>query len=242
MRTRAERRAALLLALAWVLPAAAAEPAFPLKPFRATYAASLNGMPLGVEASVQLANAGDNEWDITLAATGKLINFRETSRFHWQDCHAKPLRYRYEFRGYGVDRKLWLDFDHAQGKATGTSRKGPVSYTVPAGANDELALSFTARCELLKGRHEASFDVATTTGIKKFTFRVDGQEKVKTALGEHEALRIQRVRKEGGKRRSILWVAPALDYTMVKMEHVERLGLRGAILLKTLEGGPTAAP
>ncbi|MFZ5698960.1 MAG: DUF3108 domain-containing protein, partial [Pseudomonadota bacterium] len=151
-------------------------------------------------------------------------------------CSADPQRYRFEFRGFGIKRKLHLDFDHDQRIAAGESRRGPVSFAFTSDTTDELALTYAARCQLLQGAAQVTFNVATTTGMKQLTYRIDGHETLKTPYGKLDTVRIVRVREQGDKRRTLLWVAPALDYIMVKLEHVEKLGVRGTVVLKSLEG------
>lgn len=236
MRRLAEGLLSCLLPLTGLLLSCGASAVdFRLYPFTATYSTALNGMPMGVDLKITLEPEKDNHWKIALNAGSAGLRLLESSVFTWQGCQATPLAYRYEFRGYGIDRKLWLDFDHARRIVTGESRRGPVSFELPAGATDDLSLSFTARCQLLQGSREAVFPVATTTGIKEFRYRLDGNETLGTGLGKLETIRIVRVRDGGSKRRSTLWIAPSLDYMLVKVEHVEKLGVRGMVLLKKLE-------
>lgn len=249
LRPEHARRIGVLLLLIVLLPgpATAADPGINLEPvpFRATYAASLNGMPLGVAVTLDLKNTGDDNWSLALAASSALLKYREESHFHWQQCTSTPQRYRYDFSGYGISRKLWLDFDHTTHKATGTSRKGPLDYTFPPDATDELSLSFVARCQFARGASETQFNVATTNGMRTFKYRLDGTETLKTPWGTiADTIRVQRVRKPGDKRRDTLWVAPSLGYIMVKLEHVEKVGVRGTVVLKQLEmaGKPVTAP
>src|SRR3990167_6782719 len=157
MRKLAERLLPLLLLL---VPALAGAAGFQLYPFTATYSAALNGMPLGFELKIELSAEPDQNWKIALNAGSSALRYHEYGVFRWEGCQATPLSYRYEFRGFGIDRKLWLDFDHAKRVATGESRRGPVSFEFPAGTTDDLSLSFAARCRLLAGEKESSFAVA----------------------------------------------------------------------------------
>lgn len=242
MRRLAERLLSRLLLLhGLLLPCLAQSADFALYPFTATYSTALNGMPLGFDLKITLEPVKDNHWKIALNAGSAGLRLQESSVFAWQGCQATPLAYRYEFRGYGIDRKLWLDFDHVRRVATGESRRGPVSYALPADATDDLSLSFGARCRLLQGAEEATFPVATTTGVKAFRYRLDGRETIRTGLGKLDAIRIIRVREGGSKRRSTLWIAPSLDHMLVKVEHVEKFGVRGMVVLKKLERGNTPA-
>lgn len=236
----APARTARWCAALWLFATAALADVAP-RAYHATYAASLNGMPLGFDVQLTLAAAGQDTWELAVAAGSSMLHYRESSRFRWQACSATPLAYRYEFRGFGIDRKLWLDFDHERRVASGESRRGAVSYAFPADAADEVSLSYAARCHLAGGQSQVGFNVATTTGMKRYEYRVDGRETLRTPYGRLDTLRIVRVRDKGDKRRSVLWVAPALDHVMVKMEHVEKLGVRGAISLKTLTGITPAA-
>ncbi len=231
------RRADLVRLLsALTLAGAAHATDFAPTPFQATYSTTLNGVPLGIELHLDLKNAGADTWELGLSAHSLMMDYQETSRFRWHDCSADPQRYRFEFRGFGVNRKLQLDFDHDQHIAAGESRRGPVSFTFSPDATDELALTYAARCRLLQGATQVTFNVATTTGMKQLTYRVDGHELLKTPYGKLDTVRIVRVREQGDKRRTLLWVAPALDYIMVKLEHVEKLGVRGTVVLRSLEG------
>lgn len=226
--------------------AATAIAAMTLKPFRATYSAAMNGLPLGFPVVVELVRgtnpggprtgADDAEsWLLALTAKSTMIHYHEQSSFRWHDCASSPVRYRFDVKGLGINRKLWLDFDHATHKASGQSRKGPLSYVFPADATDELSLGFAARCLLARGMSEVHFNAATINGMKKLSYRNSGKEKIKTPLGTFDTLRIDRIRKANDKRRSTVWVAPSLDYLMVKMEHVENVGVRGTVLLKKLD-------
>lgn len=208
-----------------------------LLPFQATYATSLNGMPLGADLNLDLKRGTTGLWSLRFSAKGMLFDFSESSEFTWEGCRSTPQRYRFDFNGFGVDRSLHLDFDQQKQLATGLSRRGPVSFKMPRKASDELSLAFVARCELVGGKQETELKAATTRGIRTFNFRVAGRETIKVPAGTFETLRIVRVRPEGDTRESILWVAPALDYVPVKLEHQEKLGMRGIVQLKAYNDG-----
>jgi hypothetical protein len=211
-------------------------------PFMVTYATSLNGMPLGIDLHMRMAAAENGLWQLALDARSRMMKYHESSLFRWEDCRAEPVRYRFDFSGFSVDRKLWLDFDHEKKTASGESRKGPITFAFPDDVTDELGLSFAARCQLLRGANEVTYNTATTKGMRTLTYRIVGQEKLKTPLGKFDAIRVERKREAGEKRRSTLWLAPSLGYIMIKMEHVEKLGVRGAATIKAVEGISTAAP
>ena len=238
MPRHAEGRIAVLL----LLLAAGTAAGQALHPFTATYSTALNGMPLGIDLKISLAADNAEHWQVALTAGSSAIRYAENSVFRWQDCQASPLRYRYDFRGFGFDRKLWLDFDYGSRTARGESRRGPLTYTFPPDTTDELALLLSASCRLQQGVQATTFNVATYAGVKTFDYRVDGTERIRTGAGPQETLRVVRVREKGDRRRSTIWLAPALGYMMVKMEHVEKLGVRGMIVLKKLEGGMAPPP
>lgn len=226
---------ALLVAAFFAATVQATESTTPV-PYTAVYSTSLNGMPLGIDLRMTLAAAENNAWLMSLNAGSMMMRYTESSLFHWVDCRAEPIRYRFEFKGFGVDRKLWLDFDHNRNSASGESRRGPISFAFPADVTDELGLSYGARCQLERGATQVTYNVATTNGMKALTYLIDGRDLLKTPLGKVETIRIVRARDKNEKRRSTIWVAPSLGYIMVKMEHVEKLGVRGSAILKSLEG------
>lgn len=237
-----ELRLAAFLLLAWLLPwqAQAGTPDSRPFTFLATYATTLNGMPLGIDLRMQMSAQDNEQWLLALDAESMMMDYTESSLFRWKDCRAEPLRYRFQFKGFGVDRKLWLDFDHDRKLARGESRKGPVSFPFPEDVMDELGLSFAARCQLLRGETEVTYNIASTNGMKVLNYRVVGEELLKTPYGKLQAIRVERTRTKTEKRRSTLWLAPSLGYIMVKLEHVEKLGVRGSATLKAIEGLPAA--
>lgn len=84
----------------------------------------------------------------------------------------------------------------------------------------------------MAGKTQFSYPVIHKGKQKTHTYRVVGQEKVDTGQGTVNALIVERQR-SSKNRKTRLYVAPELDYLLVKIEHQEsRLATISASLKK----------
>ncbi len=70
---------------------------------------------------------------------------------------------------------------------------------------------------LREGGEALRLEVFDGNEIKPMRFAVTGREHIDTPQGEVEALRVERLRGEG-RRRTLTWYAPSLDYVPVRIE------------------------
>ena len=66
--------------------------------------------------------------------------------------------------------------------------------------------------------NEIAYDVYWKGTIKNRIYEVsDDKELIQTPLGEYEAYKVSRRFEEGSKRSQIFWLAPDLDYSVIKI-------------------------
>lgn len=200
---------------------------FRLQPANASYRLVVNGIPLGLEARVNLRETGEALWQLQFLIDSRLVYHREHSRFRWQGCQARPDQYEYLSKGFGIRRGGKVDFDWTRGVAVNGEDK---RFALSEQAVDSLAASMMARCHLARGDQQLDYDVADPSGLKTYHYRVIGREPLETPAGTFDTLHLERVYPEGG-RRTELWVAVDLDYFMVRMDHAENPFMRGRIEL-----------
>ena len=209
-----------------------AEPNLVLRPVEARYRVVISGVPVGMEALIQLQRRTSPAaaFDIRFAVEHALLNHQESSSFTWSGCLARPYEYRYESSGFGIRRGGQVLFDWPNLVAAGTDEV----YAIEEDTVDAISMAMMARCLLARGDQTLAFHVAEPQGARVLNFRVVGREPLKTPAGTFDTIKVERIYSEGG-RRTYMWAAPALEYFMIRMEHVENILLRGRIELTSIE-------
>ena len=78
-----------------------------------------------------------------------------------------------------------------------------------------------------------SYQVVDGDEIETYDFRVLGEEKVGTRVGQVDAIKVERVRDPTqSKRQTILWFAKDWDYLLVRLHQVEKDGKEYQIMLQ----------
>lgn len=96
-----------------------------------------------------------------------------------------------------------------------------------------MGFFFMARCDLMAGKKQFTHALIHKGNKKNHTYKVVGTEVVETGQGNVEALVVERVR-DTSKRQARFYVAPSLDYLLVKIEHQEGWLLTIAATLKSM--------
>lgn len=140
----------------------------------------------------------------------------ESSLWELADGRPRPLKYQYHHTGRKKgERHAVLDFDWKKGVVTNRINDDPWTMKVPTGAQDKLLYHYTMMRDLKEGRSVLSYEVADGGELKNFTFERLGTETITTPLGRLQAEKLERIH---GKRRTVIWCAPALDYMPIRIE------------------------
>lgn len=214
----------------------AGETAAPLAGFRAQYAMSVGWFPLGRAEFLLAPGAVAGEWEATVDASMFGMRNRERSRFDWNDCQPRTHRYVHTFKGLGIRRESRMAFDWAdEPTVTNVGRKGEKTYAIRPDTLDEITLLLSARCVFAAGASSWSTTTAYGSRMRTHDLRHAGTEMLEGPDGEPlETVRIEKVHKESSDRRTTIWVAPELDWMLLRAKHSEG-GLSGTIELRRLE-------
>lgn len=231
-----------LLALLVCLPATALAGLPELTPVVARYRATVNGIPAGTAATVEVKALAGNRREVTFHVRNRFLRNEEVSRFDWQGCRARSLEYAHEFEGLGIERASLLTFDWERRVAIERGNRGDVELPLADDAVDALNMAMQARCRLRDGQSQISFPVVYHGKVRPMELTVTGRERVETPLGTFDSVLVERRYPNARFRRTRVWVAPALDWFMVRFEHVENPAARGSLLLThfLLDGKPVA--
>ncbi len=225
----------ILLILLLAAPAGAALPE--LSPLSARYRITVNGIPAGTAATVNVRSLGSEQHEIDFRVENRFLKNHEISRFNWQNCKVVAHEYQHEFHGLGIDRQSAITFDwqrHVAIESRGNQKRElPLSGEIFDGLN----MAMLARCRLRDGARSLDFPILYRGERKNLHFEITGQETIETPLGTFDTWIVERRYPQRFKRTRV-WVAPALDWFMVRFEHVENPAARGSLLLTdiTIDG------
>ncbi len=200
-------------------------PPFPLalQPAEAEYRVVVNGIPLGLNATIRLTQE-DQDYQLHFRIENRLFQHEEVATFRWHDCTAQPHHYRHASAGFGLRREGEILFDWQDREAQGSK----AIYPLVDDALDALSVAMMARCNMARGDEAFSYPVAEPDGMAHYQYRSLGEENLETPAGEWDATSVERDYPERSKR-SRFWAARELDYFMVRMDHQENLFVRGRI-------------
>ena len=70
--------------------------------------------------------------------------------------------------------------------------------------------------QLIAGGKEFDYSLVKRGKLVQYRFKIIGQEQLSLPYGKLDTVKIQRIR-ESSKRNTLMWVAPSLNYAMVKL-------------------------
>ncbi len=235
------RLATLVTALAALLLATptAAEPT----PFRITYLLTSDGSEIG-EVEQVLEPTGPGRWrfvsrvepsGILAALVGGTI--AETTELTLAGTRLRPLHYRFQRRGLGLDRDVTVRFDWASGRVQNEVNGSRWSMRVPDTALDKHSLVLTVAADLRSGTLAPSYPVADGGRLKTYSYERLDSERLVTPLGVYDTIKLRRLR-PGRQPATLFWHAPALDHLPVRIERLDDEGrvLRMALSRYTTPG------
>ena len=191
-----------------------------LTPYKASYKLLRKGTELGegfrelvkTEHGYRLNMTSKIKW-MFLSDTRK-----ERSDFVIEDDILTAANYSYNRTGTGPDREEITTF--AANKITSVYKNNesiikPIQLTY-----DSLLYQLAMRQDLIADKSPLSYHVVRRGKQSQYNFKVVGEETISVPYGRLDTIRVERVR-ENSSRETIFWVAPSLNYTVVKMTQLK---------------------
>lgn len=199
----------------------------PVAPFKAEYEVLRNGRSLG-SSRIELSDLGDGIWRWRADTTGDrgmaaLVGLRidQVMRFRWQEGLPQPIESRYTQRATFGNREVDVQYDWQAMRYRLRDRKGEHDHALAEGASDRYGSGVALVALLAAGRQDFELDVAYPDGLRRWRFRVAGEETVETPSGAVRAVRVERVRDGDDDRSTVSWHDPRRGFLMVRMVQVE---------------------
>jgi len=166
---------------------------------------------------------------------GTLSSIEEYSAVSWQNDQPVPLEYRFVQKGLG-SRERSVRFDHAREVLEWTvdEKQGELPITEPV--YDDLSSFLVLREQLLGGATSLQFKVSDKAEIKPYQYDVVAMETLDTALGSFDTVHLSRIREPGSTRTTEIWLAPDLDYLLLKLLQSEPDGRDIKLEVREIEG------
>jgi hypothetical protein len=214
--------------LALLPPTASAE--LNLRPFKANYRVSLDGINLGtIEFKFSLDSSGGYQYSGRTRSSAFLRMFfsdviRESSTGRYENNRLTPLAYEYKKTSGSKKELTQLEFDWQQQRIWTLSKGTRWSQPAPPNAYDKLSQQQALRIDLSNGEKQVSYAVADGGKVKTYHYKIHGEEKVGVPHGDYQCIKVRR-RKENREPDFSIWMAPELDYLPVKIERKRSAGL-----------------
>lgn len=228
------------LLLAGLSLGASALSAAPLTPFAASYAADMKKIPVNGEAIHRLEKNADGTWSLSFTAGMFVARLSENSILRLEDDRVLPLSYHYERKGLGRSRETIQEFDWESAVVKGVHKGESFMLPLEPGVLDKTTYQLALQRDLMDGRTEMTYRVVDGDDIDEYQFRVVGEDRVTTRVGQFDAIEVERVRDADSKRQTTLWFAKDWNYLLVRLSQVETDGQHYRIMLKeaTVDGEP----
>jgi hypothetical protein len=88
--------------------------------------------------------------------------------------------------------------------------------SIPEGTLDKLSTQLGMMQGLARNRTDFSFDVADGGTLKKFRYRVTGEETLKVPAGTYRTVRVEKL-SDDDRRQTLAWCAPRLSFLPVRI-------------------------
>ena len=189
-----------------------------IKPSRATLESNVG------EMQVEMIKLDNGFWKLTsLLDGGSIVRREESEVFELIDNQIKPLNYKFNQRILFRRSKASAEFDWNKDEVSFVENKDQGNIALqdnvlgPSSASLQLRLDFREFGEE-NIPDEISYIVYWKGVIKNRVYSVKkDKEPVETSFGTYEAYKVSRKFNEESDRSQVFWLAPDLDYSIIKI-------------------------
>ena len=189
-----------------------------IQPSRATLESNVG------EMQVEMIKLDNGHWKLnSLLDGGSIVRREESEIFELVENQIKPINYDFNQRILFRRYKASADFnwDRKEVKFIENKDKGTLTLLEnvlgPSSASLQLRLDFR-QFDMDKIPDSISYAVYWRGTIKNRTYEVQKEkESIETPFGTYDAFKVSRQFEEGSERSQIFWLAPDLDFSVIKI-------------------------
>ena len=176
------------------------------------------------EMQVEMIKLDNGHWKLnSLLDGGSIVKREESEIFELVENQIKPIKYDFNQRILFRRYKASADFnwDKNEVKFIENKDKGILTLSEnvvgPSSASLQLRLDFR-QFDMDKIPDSISYVVYWKGTIKNRTYDVQKEkESIETPFGTYDAFKVSRQFEEGSERSQIFWLAPDLDFSVIKI-------------------------
>lgn len=191
----------------------------PLPIFIAEYKAKIKGFD--VEAARFIKPLKNNRFELIFKAESLLASMEETSRFHLHEGKLIPDYYQFNQSVLGKGSERNMQFDHEENRIISTMNGKTKELSIDSRVWDPLNYQLQLQMDLSSGNDSFTYQVANKKKIKEHHFVVVGEEKLNTAIGELNTIKVE-LRHKTNKRKTYIWLAKNWNHLLVRFEQWEK--------------------
>ena len=189
-----------------------------IQPSRATLESNVG------EMQVEMIKLDNGHWKLnSLLDGGSIVKREESEIFELVENQIKPIKYDFNQRILFRRYKASADFnwDKNEVKFIENKDKGILTLSEnvvgPSSASLQLRLDFR-QFDMDKIPDSISYVVYWKGTIKNRTYDVQKEkESIETPFGTYDAFKVSRQFEEGSERSQVFWLAPDLDFSVIKI-------------------------
>ena len=144
-----------------------------------------------------------------------------------------PLTYLYDERTRSKTRVEQARF--VKGQSSGIYKDKAYSVATPANVVDRATLELVVARDLKRALPQLVYQVMERGEVKTYTFIRLGTEKLRTAAGDFETIKVS-VKRVDSDRETTYWMAKEMDYLPAQMYHREKGDVIKSVLKKYKRG------
>lgn len=214
-----------------------------LQPFHARYGIVWRGFNAGT-IELELKRDTDDQFVYVSRANARGMfraffsdEITQTSWFSLAENGVRPLRYLADDGSDDTERDIRLEFDWRAARVRGTAEDKPVDVALEPGAQDAMSIQMALMRDLLAGNKPSKYRLFDKDKVKEYTYTLEGEARVKTALGELDTVIYRAERGAGSKRVTRMWYAPSLGFVGVRGEQLRDGKREWQMEIRSLERG-----
>jgi len=198
-----------------------------LIPHTASYSAKIKkGISIKGQAIRELTRSKDGQWLYSFNVDSFIADINETTRLSWDDQHVIPHSYQYKLSAIlARDKRKEVQFDWEKMSAINPIKKTGWSIAnIPKHTLDRLSYQLQLGMDLQSGKQEMFYQVAHKGKLRQNHFKVTGEEKINTSLGNVDSITVIKVREKSKKRKTHMWFSKKFPMLLLRMIQVEKNG------------------
>lgn len=217
----------------------------PVAPFQARYELYGVGLPLG-EAFMALDYPEPNRYAMRfevrpnrLVALLASNQVQEQARGEIRNGQVHPTQYAQQADTGGENRDIQLRFDRSAGQVKARNNAEQAIVPLSPGVTDPLSLHLTVMWDLERNQLPEQYALIDGTRLRAYQIRKEGEETLKTTLGELHTVRVSQTQ-SGGNRITTFWFATDLQYLPVRITRLKKGREDLRLEIRSVERGSTA--